>query len=80
MLHAARLRHGPFENGDSLRRIGTVCRFARLDIPQLPRRAAHDCLGEECRNVVIVLMCAVHLAHLIGIVVVPDRRDLLRII
>ena len=62
------LRHSPLENVDSLQRVGPIRRLARLDVPELPRRAVHYCLGEERRDVEIVWVGAVDLAHEIGII------------
>ena len=68
-------RQASFQNRDRLGRIGTVGWLPGLGVPQLPGRPVHDRLGKQRRNVEIVPMGAIHLAHGGGVVVVPDRRD-----
>jgi hypothetical protein len=48
-----------------------------LDVPQLPGRAVHQSLGEERRNVVIVRVGTVDLAHAFDVLllVVGDRTQ-----
>ena len=49
-----RARHGPLEHGERLARVGALGRLAGLQVPELPRRAADQRLGEQRRHVGIV--------------------------
>ncbi len=80
MVGPARCCDRRLEDPDRLERVGAVGRPAALQIPELPGRAVHDRLGEERRDVEIVGMRAINLAHGTGIVVVPDRADLVRLV
>ena len=74
-----RARHGGegvFQHRLRLQRRGAFGRLARRQVPQQPRRAVHQRLGEDRDDVQIVAVPAMDLAHRVGKRVVP-RAEIL---
>ncbi|MNF95105.1 hypothetical protein D3C84_778430 [compost metagenome] len=71
LLHALQ---GPFEYGHRLKGVGTCCRLAGFQVPQLPGRAVDQRFGEQCHHVGIVGKAAIDIAHGRRIGIVPGEK------
>ena len=60
-----------FERRERFEGVRALGRIARPEVPQDPGRAVHERLGEQRAHVRVARERPVHLAHRIGVVVVP---------
>ena len=70
---------GVFERRERFQGVRALGRIARREVPQGPGRAVHERLGEQCAYVRVARERAVHLAHRIGVAVVPPVEVAVRL-